>query len=93
MLWIFPDDGHKQRGDLPPVPDRARPIRRPRALRCSAGPVFGRAFGPFVWTSLIGMSITQTGNAKMFFIGVSIFYAYSWFLNWHYYTPQGRRTV
>ncbi len=47
------------------------------------------AFGPFVWTSLIGMSITQTGNAKMFFIGVAIFYAYSLFVNWWYYTRQG----
>ncbi len=47
------------------------------------------AFGPFVWTSLIGMSITQTGNAKMFFIGIAIFYAYSLFVNWWYYTRQG----
>ena len=47
------------------------------------------AFGPFIWTSLIGMSITQTGSAVTFFIGVSVFYAYSWFLNWHYYTRKG----
>lgn len=47
------------------------------------------AFGPFIWTSLIGMSITSTGSASTFFIGVAIFYAYSWFLNWHYYTRKG----
>ncbi|RNC67719.1 MAG: NarK/NasA family nitrate transporter [Desulfuromonadales bacterium] len=47
------------------------------------------AFGPFVWTSLIGMSITKTGNANMFFIGVAVFYAYSMFLNWWYYTRKG----
>ncbi len=47
------------------------------------------AFGPFIWTSLIGASITNTGSAITFFVGVSIFYAYSWFLNWHYYTRKG----
>lgn len=47
------------------------------------------AFGPFVWTSLIGMAITKTGSAIPFFIGVSIFYAYSFSLNWYYYTRKG----
>lgn len=47
------------------------------------------AFGPFVWTSLIGKSIEATGNAKMFFIGVAVFYAYSFFVNWWYYTRKG----
>ncbi|MBK7898977.1 MAG: NarK/NasA family nitrate transporter [Betaproteobacteria bacterium] len=47
------------------------------------------AFGPFVWTSLIGASIANTGNAKLFFIGVAVFYAYSAFVNWFYYTRQG----
>jgi len=31
------------------------------------------AFGPFIWTSLIGMAITKTGNAIPFFIGVAVF--------------------
>ena len=47
------------------------------------------AFGPFIWTSLIGGSITSFGSANAFFIGISVFYAYSWFLNWHYYTRKG----
>ena len=47
------------------------------------------AFGPFIWTSLIGASITQNGNANMFFIGAAVFYAYSWFVNWWYYTRKG----
>ena len=47
------------------------------------------AFGPFIWTSLIGMAITNTGSAIPFFIGISIFYAYSWFVNWWYYTRKG----
>jgi NNP family nitrate/nitrite transporter-like MFS transporter len=47
------------------------------------------AFGPFIWTSLIGMAITNTGNAKMFFIGVAIFYTYSLWINWYYYTRKG----
>lgn len=47
------------------------------------------AFGPFVWTSLIGASITKFGSAKAFFIGVAAFYAYSWAVNWWYYTRSG----
>lgn len=47
------------------------------------------AFGPFIWTSLIGKSIEGTGSANMFFIGVSIFYAYSFLVNWWYYTRKG----
>jgi len=47
------------------------------------------AFGPFIWTSLIGMAITNTGNAIPFFIGVAVFYAYSFFVNWWYYTRKG----
>lgn len=47
------------------------------------------AFGPFIWTSLIGASITNTGSAITFFVGVSIFYAYSFFINWWYYTREG----
>ena len=47
------------------------------------------AFGPFVWTSLIGMSITKTGNAKMFFIGAALFYVYTCSVNWWYYTRKG----
>lgn len=47
------------------------------------------AFGPFIWTSFIGGSITKYGSAIPFFVGVSVFYAYSWFINWYYYTRTG----
>lgn len=47
------------------------------------------AFGPFIFTSLIGASITSFGSAIPFFIGAAVFYAYSWWINWHYYTKKG----
>lgn len=47
------------------------------------------AFGPFIWTSLIGGSITRYGSAIPFFGGIAVFYAYSAFLNWWYYTRKG----
>ncbi|MBI5886037.1 MAG: NarK/NasA family nitrate transporter [Deltaproteobacteria bacterium] len=47
------------------------------------------AFGPFIFASLIGMSIEKTGSAVTFFIGASIFYAYAFILNWYYYTRKG----
>ena len=47
------------------------------------------AFGPFIFTSLIGMSITKTGSAVTFFTGAVIYYAYAFILNWYYYTRKG----
>jgi NNP family nitrate/nitrite transporter-like MFS transporter len=47
------------------------------------------AFGPFIFTSLIGMAITKTGSAIPFFVGAAIFYAYAFFINWWYYTRKG----
>lgn len=47
------------------------------------------AFGPFIFTSLIGMSITKTGSAVTFFAGAAIYYAYAFILNWWYYTRKG----
>ncbi|MBI5588514.1 MAG: NarK/NasA family nitrate transporter [Deltaproteobacteria bacterium] len=47
------------------------------------------AFGPFIFTSLIGMSITKTGSAGTFFAGAIVFYAYAFILNWWYYTRKG----
>jgi NNP family nitrate/nitrite transporter-like MFS transporter len=47
------------------------------------------AFGPFIFTSLIGMSITKTGSAVTFFAGAIVYYAYAFFLNWWYYTRKG----
>jgi len=75
MLWIFLMTGRKQRGYFRqyPIVFAYSPARVPRARLDGAW----AAFGPFVWTSLIGMSITKTGNANMFFMGVAVFYAYS----------------
>lgn len=47
------------------------------------------AFGPFLWNMLIGKSTEVTGDAKLFFIGVSVFYAYAFVINWWYYTRKG----
>ena len=47
------------------------------------------AFGPFIFSGLIGMAITNTGSAIPFFVGAAVFYAYSNWLNWWYYTRKG----
>ncbi len=47
------------------------------------------AFGPFVFTSLIGGAITGYGSAIPFFAGIAVYYAYSTFINWWYYTRKG----
>lgn len=47
------------------------------------------AYGPFVFSSLIGASISKYGSAKAFFIGAAIFYIIGSILNWWYYTRPG----
>jgi NNP family nitrate/nitrite transporter-like MFS transporter len=47
------------------------------------------AFGPFVFSSLIGAAITATGSAKAFFWGAIAFYLLASALNWWYYTRPG----
>ena len=47
------------------------------------------AYGPFVWTSLIGLAITQTGSPVPFFYGVAGYYLIATFINWYYYQRKG----
>ncbi|MBI5599557.1 MAG: MFS transporter [Deltaproteobacteria bacterium] len=47
------------------------------------------AFGPFIFASLVGASVTRTGSPVAFFIGVSIFYAIAAIIQWWYYTRPG----
>ncbi|MBI5236545.1 MAG: hypothetical protein HY886_09910 [Deltaproteobacteria bacterium] len=46
------------------------------------------AFGPFIFAFFIGLAIEKTGSAIPFFIGAAVFYAYSFILNWYYYTRK-----
>ena len=88
MLWIFLMSGTNNAATFRqyPIVFAYSPAKGAQMLGWTGA---WAAFGPFVWTSLIGMSITNTGSAVTFFIGISIYYAYSWFLNWHYYTRKG----
>jgi len=88
MLWIFLMTGTNNAATFRqyPIVFAYSPAKGAQMLGWTGA---WAAFGPFIWTSLIGMSITNTGSAKMFFIGVAIFYAYSWWINWHYYTRKG----
>lgn len=88
MLWIFLMTGTNNAATFRqyPIVFAYSPAKGAQMLGWTGA---WAAFGPFIWTSLIGMSITKTGSASTFFIGVAIFYAYSWFLNWHYYTRKG----
>lgn len=47
------------------------------------------AYGPFVFSSLIGGSITKYGSAIPFFAGAAVFYFIGSILNWVYYTKPG----
>lgn len=88
MLWIFLMTGMNNAATFRqyPIVFAYSPAKGAQMLGWTGA---WAAFGPFVWTSLIGASITRFGSAKAFFIGVAFFYAYSWFINWWYYTRTG----
>lgn len=47
------------------------------------------AYGPFVFSSLIGSSITKFGSAIPFFNGATVFFVIATAINWWYYTKKG----
>ena len=47
------------------------------------------AYGPFLFSMLIGVSITKTGSPTAFFFGAVIFYVVATAINWWYYTRPG----
>ena len=47
------------------------------------------AYGPFIWSVLIGLSTTQTGNPTPFFYGIAVYYLIAISINWYYYQRKG----
>jgi NNP family nitrate/nitrite transporter-like MFS transporter len=88
MLWIFLMSGINNAATFRqyPIVFAYSPSKGAQMLGWTGA---WAAFGPFVWNSLVGMSIEKTGNAEMFFMGAAVFYAYSWFVNYWYYTRKG----
>ena len=88
MLWIFLMSGINNAATFRqyPIVFAYSPAKGAQMLGWTGA---WAAFGPFIWTSLIGKSIEGTGNANMFFIGVAVFYVYAFFINWGYYTRKG----
>ncbi len=88
MLWIFLMTGTNNAATFRqyPIVFAYSPAKGAQMLGWTGA---WAAFGPFVWTSLIGASITASGSANLFFIGVSVFYLYSLAVNWWHYTRKG----
>jgi NNP family nitrate/nitrite transporter-like MFS transporter len=47
------------------------------------------AYGPFIVSTLVGSSITNTGSAGTFFVGAIAFYVIATAINWWYYARKG----
>ncbi|OGO23811.1 MAG: MFS transporter, partial [Chloroflexi bacterium RBG_16_50_9] len=47
------------------------------------------AYGPFIWSALIGLAISRTGSPASFFTGIAGFYLLATFINWFYYQRRG----
>jgi MFS transporter, NNP family, nitrate/nitrite transporter len=48
------------------------------------------AYGPFIFSGLIGTSITGTGSAVPFFVGAIAFWTFASLINFWYYTRPGK---
>lgn len=88
MLWLFLMSGIGNFSTF-----RQFPIVFARSPRQAAG-VLGwtgavAAYGPFIFSFLIGASITATGSAITFFAGSIVFYVIATAINWWYYTKNG----
>lgn len=47
------------------------------------------AYGPFLFSSMIGAVVASTGNANIFFKGLIVFVVYATIINWWYYNRPG----
>lgn len=47
------------------------------------------AYGPFAISLLVGSTITRTGPAKPFFVGITAFYLVAVLINWWYHCRKG----
>lgn len=47
------------------------------------------AYGPFLFSTLIGAVMTRDGNPNLFFKGAALFYIINIAINWFYYTRRG----
>ncbi|TAK57771.1 MAG: NarK/NasA family nitrate transporter [Bacteroidetes bacterium] len=47
------------------------------------------AYGPFLFSSIIGAVIGATGNANNFYAGLIVFFLVATFINWWYYNRKG----
>jgi NNP family nitrate/nitrite transporter-like MFS transporter len=47
------------------------------------------AYGPFLFSTLIGVSLTRTGSPLAFFGGAAVFYVFATAINWWFYTRPG----
>lgn len=88
MLWIFLMSGINNAATFRqyPIVFAYSPAKGAQMLGWTGA---WAAFGPFVWNSLIATSIEKTGTVNAFFIGTAVFYVYSLFINWWYYTRNG----
>ena len=87
MLWIFFMSGINNAATFRqyPIVFAYSPAKGAQMLGWTGA---WAAFGPFVWNALIGTSIIQTGTVVAFFAGCAVFYVYSLFINWWYYTRK-----
>jgi NNP family nitrate/nitrite transporter-like MFS transporter len=88
MLWIFLMTGINNAATFRqyPIVFAYSPAKGAQMLGWTGA---WAAFGPFLWNVLIAESISRTGTVNAFFIGCAVFYVYSLFINWWYYTRKG----
>ncbi len=88
MLWIFLMSGINNAATFRqyPIVFAYSPAKGAQMLGWTGA---WAAFGPFVWNALIATSLEKTGTVTAFFVGAAVFYLYSLWVNWYYYTRKG----
>ncbi len=88
MLWIFLMSGIGNAATFRqyPIIFAFSPLQGAQILGWTGA---WAAYGPFIFSMLIGTSITAYGSAKPFFWGALLFYGVATYINWHFYTKPG----
>lgn len=88
MLWIFLMSGIGNAATFRqyPIVFAFSPLQGAQILGWTGA---WAAYGPFIFSMLIGSSITSFGNAVPFFWGAIAFFCIATFINWQFYTKPG----
>jgi NNP family nitrate/nitrite transporter-like MFS transporter len=86
VIFLFSGIGNASTFRQYPVIFSASPRQGAQVLGWTAAVA---AYGPFLFSALIGASVAKTGSGAAFFLGAIGFYAAAVAINWFFYARKG----